>query len=122
MTRVGDYELLHFARFLLPAGEEALLEFPVDDDTANFRIRFIDGDHVIPDSKQGVQAQPDPNAEDQGLITFHNWSRSGRDSTGAPMLVLTINEKEIFFMAVVDGFSDTRALDLQFMGKSNGDD
>ena len=113
MLRVGSRTVVHTETFILPADEEAVLELSKDDVDAKFRIRFLEDSS----DKNNVHlnVEPDPEADDRGLITLVNWNRPTRVSTPDALSIVEFSDFDLWLLASAIHADSKYFVTLQFM-------
>ena len=111
--KVGKYDVLTQARFLVAEGDDAHIDFSIDDTPARLRIRFATDDSDERKDQFGMFSEPDPDDEDRGLITLVNWN-DGRQ-IGDPLPFLSRGEEEFYCVISACYAGDVYDVFLQVM-------
>ena len=113
MLQVGGKQVLHVYTFIVPSGDEVLIEFQHEEAMARFRLRFISE----PEKKGTVSIEtgPDPEGEDRGLITFTNWNRQSQVTNPNPVGVLELKSQKITLLASAVYSHSKYLVTVQFM-------
>lgn len=72
--KLGSHEVVESARFLAQVDESIFLKCVLDEQEAKFRIVFVTDDSEKGKDEYWMNTEPDPEIEDQGLITLINWN------------------------------------------------
>jgi hypothetical protein len=109
--KIGGRKVVHTASMIVPKGEEAEIEFNVDNWNIKLKILFIRNNDS--DNANGMSLEVVDNNPQLSLI---NWSNSLGTATIKPAELGTSNNgKKVSFMLSHWLIGETNKLDIQFL-------
>ena len=113
MLRIGSRTVVHTETFILPADEEAVLDLSTHEVDAKFRIRFLEDSA----DKNNIQltVEPDPEADDRGLLTLVNWNKPTRICTPNALSIVEFSDFDLWLLASAMHAESKYFVTLQFM-------
>lgn len=109
--KVGKRKVIHTVTLIVPSGEEAWIEFNLDNWNIRLKILFEVTSDKSKQREINIKA-----TDDYGIIIFKNWTNSLGTATRVPVeFGKTSNGRDLLFMASHSLIGDVNKLDLQFL-------
>jgi hypothetical protein len=114
-VKIGNREQIASVVLLVPSGEDAMLEFSIEDLNITIHIEFVDDKE---DANPGIKIE---GVDNQAKMTIKNWNSSLPMAILEPMNLLEINGKTMCMVMTGYSVSGFKRVEISLLWEKQND-